>query len=261
MNYSWKWLPADFTLPTIYDDTMTYEKQLRNLCCKFADLAKYVDDICSRMDGYKEEIANMVNAQLSQFKSEMDTEFELLRHDILMEIQTNRKEIEKQWEYIGERFSELTTAYNNLLDEFNKFTATVNGLFMDFQTKMETEYDNFKKETNEKIYQSEIRQQQYTNKSVDGESSIRRSEDVRLENLIDKITMENAATAYCPWRGRVAKMSQIFLDLWQLTRPFGLTSSALYDTGVTWDQLSDDSMSFFEVETFNAFWEEFPKNK
>ncbi len=227
----WKWLPANFTLPTIYDETLSYELQLKRLMKKFAELCKYVDEIGSRMDKLEQKIINEVNQMLIEFKKELDDEWTKLAQDIIKRIEKNEQEINNQWVVIGDKFKEMDDKYEDLVLLVRKL-----------------------------ITESEARTRDYADRKVQIEKTERVDDINALWEFVRNLQNTKVGYVYNPCRDKVTEVPVFAKDMWITGRPFALVSKALADTGATWGDMSNKNISFYEMACYNSWWKEMPVN-
>lgn len=92
--------PANFTLPSIYDETLSYEDQLRKMIEWMKELDLYVKNVLNETNGYTDEQIKIVKSFVLNEIGKAEKRMENLINSLSSDIATNTSNISKNLEQI-----------------------------------------------------------------------------------------------------------------------------------------------------------------
>ena len=92
--------PANFTLPSIYDETLSYEDQLRKMIEWMKELDLYVKNVLNETNGYTDEQIKLVKSFVLNEIGKAEKRMENLINSLSADIATNTSNISKNLEQI-----------------------------------------------------------------------------------------------------------------------------------------------------------------
>lgn len=282
--FIWSGFPANFTIPSIYDETMDYEKQLGKVLYCLRQLKKYVETLPEELGKYvdseisgvmkwaESNILNPLTSMIKDLESTVDSNLSLTEKeikdlkDIIDELDMKKasivyvdseivqtKEMLKKYTdgEVVKLNIKIEDAINNLMkySDNNLYTAK---RYADSLLVVAKAYaDSIKTELLEVISDAEKSAKKYSVIQVTKEKAERMLEDLKLKDSIDNLSDKSFPVYNIP-RGKKTSVQQAITDLYVGLRPFALTNRHMAEADISYEDIIKLGLSCFEWEVYGG---------
>lgn len=233
------WHIINRTLPTAYDESLTYLEVVQKLMAKTNEVIDEIDAIQEEWESEKADIEKL-KVQVSELSSNFET----------FEAEINAKFTQFKDEVVAD-----------IQEQFNTFATTINLRITNLENKLNGEIEDIRNSTTSaltdmraEILAFKTTMTTYTDSKVEA-LEIKHDRDMTvLNDRIDNIVFEYPDILN-PMTGRYAPIQTVIEDIYSLARTNGITAAEFDDLVITCSVFDDMQLtaSAFDVNGKNLF--------
>lgn len=274
--------PANFTLPSIYDETLSYEDQLRKMIEWMKELDLYVKNVLNETNGYTDEQIKIVKSFVLNEIGKAENRMENLINSLSADIATNTSNISKNLEKIdnliylfhglsneldieikkvNDRIDQIATEIPSLatkeyVDSHVEYAVKISKTYADGLHALSKLYtDQLRNHVNDLIAMTERRMKEYSDLGGLKEKFERELADKMLKEYFEKMfeTSEYSQVVYNIAQGKRTPLQVCLNDYWGALRPFALDYNKLERKKLTYDEIEKLGCTWVEWDLYNGY--------
>lgn len=201
-------------LPTIYDDTLSYEEHLSKVIYRMNELTKFVEQQLTDVDDYVDKKVSELSSELTTIVQNVVVETNKIVTDLDKKVEAYNKELTSEVKTTNEK---IDKKYQDAIDYVNTQVKVINATIKEIEVKLINA-----------ISEAEKRGMVYTNTQVELERIERATAIQSLNKRIDNLSKEYPLV-FDPISGQKETIDVVIKDLYNGLRVLGL-SAIRYDS-------------------------------